>query len=409
MTTISSAVALLALLLYGVGFYTLKAGIEPFMYDYYLFCWWSYILFLDAIIYVKRNRFMLLNRTLPCLITVSCAFWSLFELLNVRLANWFYVNIPIPLAIRYPGYLLAYGTVIPGIVLTREVLSEFIGAVPVRPIRAPRSYPAAAVASGLVMLTLALALPTLFFWLAWGFMLLILDGWNYRLGHRSFMGELQKGEAGNLLASLVAGLVCGLLWELWNWPAVSKWIYTVPYFDELKLFEMPLLGYVGFAFFSLETIAFVNLLRGRSLMERRPLPLAAAALAVSLLIFPVIDRATIFSFLEPIEKVALISPATRERLKAEGVWTTYGIKDEGILTPSEQASVGLLQLKGLGYRNALLLEKAGIKDVRGLAGLTPRKLGAIIGESNMRRTVLYIKAARDRIPHRSAAESAGSY
>ena len=51
---------------------------------------------------------------------------------------------------------------------------------------------------------------------------------------------------------LLAGLACGLLWECWNYWAYPKWVYTVPVPPDVKLFEMPLAGYLGFPAFAVE-------------------------------------------------------------------------------------------------------------------------------------------------------------
>ncbi len=82
-------------------------------------------------------------------------------------------------------------------------------------------------------------------------MIPIIEGYNYAKGHWCFTRDLEQGEAGNFISSVLSGLVCGLLWEMWNYWAISKWVYSVPSFERFKLFEMPILGYFGFVFFSL--------------------------------------------------------------------------------------------------------------------------------------------------------------
>ena len=57
---------------------------------------------------------------------------------------------------------------------------------------------------------------------------------------------------------LVAGVVCGILWELWNYWSVTKWVYEVPLFGEIKLFAMPVAGYLGFPAFALELFVLYN-------------------------------------------------------------------------------------------------------------------------------------------------------
>jgi hypothetical protein len=48
----------------------------------------------------------------------------------------------------------------------------------------------------------------------------------------------------------LAGVACGFCWELWNVAALPKWTYQVPFVDFLRVFEMPLLGYLGYIPFS---------------------------------------------------------------------------------------------------------------------------------------------------------------
>jgi hypothetical protein len=53
----------------------------------------------------------------------------------------------------------------------------------------------------------------------------------------------------------LAGLVCGVLWEFWNYWARTKWIYTVPILPDVRIFEMPVPGYGGFPPFAMECFA----------------------------------------------------------------------------------------------------------------------------------------------------------
>ena len=55
-----------------------------------------------------------------------------------------------------------------------------------------------------------------------------------------------RGTRRGWLALLASGAVCGVLWEFWNYWATARWTYTVPYLGDVKLFEMPVLGYLGF-------------------------------------------------------------------------------------------------------------------------------------------------------------------
>jgi hypothetical protein len=42
---------------------------------------------------------------------------------------------------------------------------------------------------------------------------------------------------------------------MWNFFALPRWYYTIPYVGFWKIFEMPLLGYIGYLPFGLELFA----------------------------------------------------------------------------------------------------------------------------------------------------------
>ena len=46
-----------AITLYFFGLYTLIRKIEPFYYYFYITSWWSYIIFLDAVLSLRHKRF----------------------------------------------------------------------------------------------------------------------------------------------------------------------------------------------------------------------------------------------------------------------------------------------------------------------------------------------------------------
>ena len=81
----------------------------------------------------------------------------------------------------------------------------------------------------------------------WLGFIFLLDPINSRLGGDTLMADRHRAAA--LLGS---GLLCGVLWEVWNFWAGTKWHYTVPIMEDWKVFEMPLPGYLGFPPFALE-------------------------------------------------------------------------------------------------------------------------------------------------------------
>jgi hypothetical protein len=381
-----------SVLLHLSGYYALLHRIEPFQYYFYLTAWWSYIIFIDTIIALREKRFLILNRRLPLLIIISCAFWCIFEMMNIRIENWFYINLPGGLLHRYGGYLLAYGTVVPAIYGTGRLISLFLGNMRVRPLHI-RNYPYYAISVGIASFAATLIFPSYCFPLAWGFLAFLLDGYTYMKGYPSFMGDLEKGEAGSLLSSLLSGLVCGLLWETWNFWNIAKWVYTVPFFDELKVFEMPIPGYIGFLAFGLETMTLVNLLGGIGIYRKYTYRAVVGALLFSLLAFTMIDRFTVFSYAPPVSGLTFLKPDNLKYFEDKGLETSYAI-DPNLLDKKEKASLALVQLKGLGIDHFDRLSQQGVSTVRGLSRLDEQTFSRITGETNMRRVMVYLKAAK---------------
>jgi hypothetical protein len=67
-----------------------------------------------------------------------------------------------------------------------------------------------------------------------------------------FLGDFSDGFRRRFYGFLAAGFICGWLWEFWNYWAAAKWHYTFPMFQGIKIFEMPVPGYLGFLPFALE-------------------------------------------------------------------------------------------------------------------------------------------------------------
>jgi hypothetical protein len=97
--------------------------------------------------------------------------------------------------------------------------------------------------------------------LVWVGLILMLDPINALRGNPSITGDISGRKYQRLLALFASGGLCGLLWEFWNYWALTKWTYTVPYFGNVKMFEMPLLGYLGFPPFAVECWAMYVLIR----------------------------------------------------------------------------------------------------------------------------------------------------
>jgi hypothetical protein len=237
-------------------------GVEPFSTWFYSFAWWSYILIIDSIIYRIKGNSLIINRTREFFLLMpwSIVIWLIFELANLFLKNWYYINVPDVLWLRWAGYAMAYSTVLPGIFETMELLESlniYKNTSTKRIAITPKWYVIFYI-TGTVFLIAPLVLPKYCFPLIWGSFFFLLEPINHRFNGRSLLRDWEMGTPRKFYLFLTAGFICGGLWEFWNYWAMTKWIYTVPFFDELKLFEMPLLGFLGFPPFAVECYVIYN-------------------------------------------------------------------------------------------------------------------------------------------------------
>ncbi len=252
---------LAGLTLIGIGGVGLQQDIAWLAQPFYAWVWWGYILMLDSFSYWKRGDSLLTTRRhffLPICIW-SITFWFFFELLNARMQNWYYVGV-FPAEEIIMGVLFtvfAFSTVFMGIFQTFDALnaSGIWRSWKGRLRHFPRSLTYGLQVAGLVLGGLALVFPHYLAPLVWGSFTLVVDPWNYRRGTRSLLRDLEQGDFGLLARLLMAGLICGVVWESLNFFAPQKWIYTVRGLEGFKVFEMPLLGFLGFPALALDSMA----------------------------------------------------------------------------------------------------------------------------------------------------------
>ena len=278
---------------------------------FYVLAWWPYILLVDALVYRRKGASLLKDhpREFALLLPWSVCFWLTFELFNLRLGNWHYLNVPENLPLRWSGYAASFATVLPGLFETTQLLEAyglFRTAASRRRFTAKRWF-WPFLATGCLMLLLPLVWPEYFFPLVWGCFTFLIEPLNYRLGGRSLVRQWQEGSLRTFCLLLAAGAICGILWELWNYWAVTKWAYTIPYVGFLQIFEMPVLGFLGFAPFAIECYVMMNtvsLFRGKRSWEAsqpdkagsRPTRIALVALlllAYCVFVFHQIDLHTV--------------------------------------------------------------------------------------------------------------------
>jgi len=395
----------------------LAAKIEPFYSLIYCFLWWSYIFAADFAVFLLRGKSLLRDRPGEFLVLCiwSVPLWMLFEMVNLRIENWYYVMAPCTLPAGLMYMVLGFGSVLPGIFETAELVIGAIerwapgGKITGRPFAVPGWNVAIQMLIGAAMLVLLLACPKSCGCMAWGFAFFLVDPICYWLGRternhvgRSLLGQLASGDNTRLVALLAAGLVCGGLWEAWNLGARTKWIYSVPFFDELKIGEMPVLGFLGFPPFALECYAMVNLLSffrgGRSWelsaaenRQRRGMP--AWGIAVCAVLLPVgiffgglATMSTAASFAVPLDWYLHSALGTqgvealRKRDALQGHQLLKLKERPPEIDPAFWAHLRQIarmgELKGMGLANALALEKLKITRFDELARQNPADLAS---------------------------------
>lgn len=266
-----------------------------------------------ASIRARPNRFLVAWLT-------SIPVWCVFDFVNFHLMHaWTYHGLPEQRLLRFVGYVIAFAAISPGMFLTAQWLSH-AGLRRWRTPGAPRGNRIAAwglivgVITLLVGITAAvmtlgvkpwpteviclsaavMLLPGLVVagvwrcpylssftfglcltaWsigiadpignmLLWVGLIYLLDPINHRLGGPSILADWLAGRWGRTAALMAGGAVCGLLWELWNYWALSKWTYDLPFlgsWQQVRYFEMPLAGFAGFLPFAVECWVMLNVI-----------------------------------------------------------------------------------------------------------------------------------------------------
>jgi hypothetical protein len=253
----------LAICVFGWG--TSLARVEPFHGYWFDLVWTGFILAADAVVWARAGRSLLHGGgwRLAAMFALSAPFWWAFEIANWRLENWTYVGTAV-----YGGQAhvvlktVSFLFVLPALAESRDLLRSFVRFPNPPAVPLPSWSAAALVIIGVVCVPLLYLFPDQTFPLVWLAPLALLDAIADLRGRPSILGLVRRGRAGPVLLMAVAGLGTGILWELWNWGALPFWQYRIPYVGFWPVFEMPVLGYLGYLPFILAADAFWRLFSG---------------------------------------------------------------------------------------------------------------------------------------------------
>ncbi|HPS59191.1 MAG TPA: hypothetical protein PK514_13885 [Spirochaetota bacterium] len=223
--------------------------------------WLAYILIINALCLWRTGSSLITHSTryMAVLFPLSAIFWWIFEYLNRFTTNWYYTGSAELSVCRYIiEASLAFSTVLPAVMSTGELLKSFpklyAGMDNYLKINIKNSR-----SSALALLFIAgsgLAFtgifPEILFPLLWVSPLLILTSITSLSGCGTVFSGIKNGDWRPVIIYSLSALICGFFWEMWNINCLAKWIYSIPYVNGLKIFEMPMPGYAGYLPFGLE-------------------------------------------------------------------------------------------------------------------------------------------------------------
>jgi len=232
--------------------------------------WFSYVVLVNALCFRQSGGCPLLDRPVfyLFLFPVSAVFWWYFEYLNQFAHNWYYVGVDYgPMAYSVHASI-CFSTVLPAVYATRKVIVDAkwfrrrFHNLPLLP------RPGATFNWFLLLFTCAGLTgvgiwPDQLFSMLWIAPLLILTSLQTLAGQANIFSSMAGGDWRPVISAATAALICGFFWEMWNYYSLAKWVYSIPYVYRFKVFEMPILGYMGYLPFGLECIAVAELFGGK--------------------------------------------------------------------------------------------------------------------------------------------------
>jgi hypothetical protein len=230
--------------------------------------WIGYLLMLEGLLGYQAGKSPVRERphhfVLLCL--ASIFIWCVFDYINfhANMGAWVYIGLPPRLEDKFLPYFFAFASIVPGMLMSGQVMLN-AGWFNWARITQRCSGVSPGIWFAIELLACLIGL-MMFIWpmvypnpitnlTLWTSLVFLLDPINDHFGRPSMFRDWRNGWYGRTLAAFAGGLLCGLLWEFWNYWALTKWTYHLPFlgrWGRLHYFEMPLPGLLGFLPFGLE-------------------------------------------------------------------------------------------------------------------------------------------------------------
>ena len=388
----------------------LSYEIPPVPTWFYVFAWYPTLVILNqTVVLLGGESLMARPRELVLMLWWSAMIWLLFEAFNFRLHDWYYVFLPSSRMARWLGITVSLATVVPAVLLGERVLDRLAAWRDLRWHSVALDAQRLRVAgwAGLGLLVAALAFPRFLHPFTWVAVWLTVEPRLYAVApERSLFADIARGSWGRIARLMAAGLFAGLLWETFNAVARGRWIYTVPFLENLKIFEMPVVGFLGFPFFALEVWSLYHLLA--SMTTRRTL---GASGGFALLVLAGIDHWTVSSTEPRLADLPGVPNAVLYRVRDAG-WSDVfrlarapaaEIAYRANLSPADartvRESARLTILRGIGTTYAAALVGGGVGTVAALAAAEPDSIWRLVRQPGGPRPTLaevrvWVRAAR---------------
>jgi len=253
-------------------FECLKAGNLQVLLSYFPI-WIGYIVTMNAVVKKRSGHCPLTDHPWLYLSTfpASALFWWFFEYLNRFVWNWYYLGVGGLSAFEYAVYAtLCFTSVLPGVYVTAEFLGTYrffddrnydgMFRIDIRS-SLSRGVLSALSAVGLCGIVF---FPEYTFPFLWISPLMVFVLVQVALREPCLLDRLGRGAWGMVFRYEVAALCCGICWETWNYHALAKWVYALPWVHAFQVWEMPLIGFAGYLPFGVECAAIIYWIYGNA-------------------------------------------------------------------------------------------------------------------------------------------------
>lgn len=224
--------------------------------------WYGYILFFDWLAYRKTYESLLTAapKEFLLMLPMSVLLWGIFELHNFSFHNWKYKGFFENNFVNAADFIIAFASILPALYVTVVFLKAMnIFNFRIHPQIYTKRRLFGEISLGLGLIGVSVMFPSLYTGpLVWPGYMLVFPALNHLTGLPSIFNERARGRMSETLEFLAAGYICGIFWELFNFWSAAKWVYNVPFLEHIKIFEMPVIGFLGFGPFG---IAFIEMYR----------------------------------------------------------------------------------------------------------------------------------------------------